>query len=294
MKTRPTSGGEATSLSPSRRHGRPLAVPPLGGDRHKRESPPRRGKMVAISAKSPTLGSTRVDSAPSTRRALEGGWPYLWGRSLAGWSWSSEASGVPSSRKGAVPPGDRANAPAIRRALEGGTVFYGGGQIAGSGTPASPASSPTSRPETISSSGSAKARVRRAPVGGAGDRAGARAPFEGTPGTQVGIPRWLGIFPTTSGSERSASTIKRNCSGGCRAARTRESFYMHHAAKKLLPGEPSSSRAWRLGGSASAVTVFLYIRRGCGIQGAPTGNVRWMSRRWWRRQPLARLAAICK
>ena len=194
MKTRPTSGGEATSLSPSRRHGRPLAVPPLGGDRHKRESPPRRGKMVAISAKSPTLGSTRVDSAPSTRRALEGGWPYLWGRSLAGWSWSSEASGVPSSRKGAVPPGDRANAPATWAAS------YGGGRIAGSGTPASPASSPSSRPETIFSSGSAKARARRAPVGGAEDRAGARA------GAVTGKPRWLRILLTTAGSERNART----------------------------------------------------------------------------------------
>jgi len=69
---------------------------------------------------------------------------------------------------------------------------------------------------------------------------------------------------------------------------------MQHAAKKLLPREPSSSRAWRFGGSASAVTVFLYIRRGCGIQGFLTGRVRCMSRRWWRRQQLARLAAICK
>jgi hypothetical protein len=65
-------------------------------------------------------------------------------------------------------------------------------------------------------------------------------------------------------------------------------------AKKLLPGEPSSSRAWRFGGSARAVTVFLYIRRGCGIQGALTGRVRCMSRRWWRRQQVARLAAVRK
>ena len=40
--------------------------------------------------------------------------------------------------------------------------------------------------------------------------------------------------------------------GARRAFGTREPFYMQHAAKKLLPGEPSSSRAWRLGGSARA------------------------------------------
>jgi hypothetical protein len=40
-----------------------------------------------------------------------------------------------------------------------------------------------------------------------------------------------------------------------------------------------------------AVTAFLYIRRGCGIQGTPTGRVRCISRRWRRRQQPARLAA---
>jgi hypothetical protein len=88
---------------------------------------------------------------------------------------------------------------------------------------------------------------------------------------------------------------------GPRAARTRESFYMQEPAEKLFPGEPPSSRAGRrFFGSARSVIPLrghggvLYIRRGCGIQGAPTGNARCMPRRWRRRQQPAHLVAICE
>jgi hypothetical protein len=37
----------------------------------------------------------------------------------------------------------------------------------------------------------------------------------------------------------------RDCLRGGRALGTRESFYMQDPAEKLLPGEPSSSRAGR-------------------------------------------------
>ncbi len=49
---------------------RPGLFPATHGPSQARNPVPA-GKMVAVSAKSPTLGSTRVDSAPSTRRALE-------------------------------------------------------------------------------------------------------------------------------------------------------------------------------------------------------------------------------
>jgi hypothetical protein len=95
---------------------------------------------------------------------------------IPSWSWSNGALG-------------RANAPAIWGAS------YGGGRIGGPGAPAPPASSPSSRPDTASSPGSPNPRAR------VDDRAGART------GAVVGNPKCLRIFPTTSGSERSASTI---------------------------------------------------------------------------------------
>ena len=105
----------------------------------------------------------------------------------------------------------------------------------------------------------------------------------------------LGIGEERQHDHRNGSPAWRCAAGGRRVARTRETFYVRDPAKKLLPGEPSSSRAVRrFGGSARAVIAFLYIRRGCGSQGTPTGRVRCLSRRWRRWQQPAHVAAICE
>jgi hypothetical protein len=129
-------------------------------DRHRRESQPRRGKLVAVAPDSRTFGSIGADVAPPARSEAN---------SPPGWSRSTEVSAVPPA--GGVPPeGGRVPAERSERGGDPGWS-YGGGRMLGSGSPESPPTgtrstvSPTSRTEAPSSSGKTNPRER---------------PFEGT------------------------------------------------------------------------------------------------------------------
>lgn len=186
-------------------------------DRHRRESPPRRGRVGAVSSKSPTLGSTGVDSAPSTRRALEGGpagslaeipgWLVLVERGArrAPWGQSERAGdlGCVLRRR----PNRRLRYSGVPRVV---ALFTGGNDLV---LRQQESQSPSRRPRRRQG----RCRGRQSQV-------------------MQDLPHDLGIR-----EERQHD--HRNGSGGCRAARTRESFYLQHAAEKLFPREPSSSRA---------------------------------------------------
>ena len=144
-------------------------------DRHKSESPLRRGKVAAVSAKSPTLGSTRVDCAPSTRPAVfSGGIPGGHVLVERGVCRAPCRGRPPYQERGPCPLVGRANAPAICVRPK---------EAAGCSAPVlrSPSTvSPTSRSEAPSSSGKTNPR-ERPPWGYARQRraGGTGGPFVG-------------------------------------------------------------------------------------------------------------------